>query len=105
MFLLVLAGTLLSLALGAGQIAIASGVAFALSETVDSVTYHVLGKKSRMMRVNGSNIAASAVDSMVFPIIAFGWPPLWIIIVGQFIAKVFGGYIWAWLLVRETGDG
>ena len=100
MFLLVVAGTVLSILLGAGRIAIASGLAFAASETVDAVMYHVLGKRSRAVRVNGSNVVASGVDSILFPLLAFGWPPLVMIIVGQFAAKVVGGYLWSRALFR-----
>ena len=100
MALLILAGSVLSFALGAGQIAIASLVAFALSETVDSVGYHLLRGQGRMTRMNGSNIPAAAVDSIVFPYIAFGSPLLWPIVIGQFVAKVFGGAIWSAIICR-----
>lgn len=50
-----------------------------------------------MVKSNCSNVAASAVDSIVFPAIAFGVLIPWVI-AGQFFAKVFGGAVWAWLL-------
>jgi uncharacterized PurR-regulated membrane protein YhhQ (DUF165 family) len=48
---------------------------------------------------DGSNLVAALVDSFCFPLIAFGWPLPWGAVLGQFIAKVLGGVIWAWLLL------
>ena len=31
------------------------------------------------------------MDSLIFPAVAFGWPLLLPVVVGQFVAKVFGG--------------
>lgn len=79
------------------MIAIASVAAFALAATTDAAVYQALIKKTWMVKSNGSNIASSAVDSVVFPLIAFGAFLPWVV-AGQFIAKVFGGAIWSWLL-------
>lgn len=79
------------------MIALASVAAFALAATADATVYQALIKKPWMVKSNGSNIAASAVDSVVFPLIAFGAFLPWVV-AGQFIAKVFGGAIWSWLL-------
>lgn len=79
------------------MIAIASVAAFALAATADATVYQVLIKKPWLVKSNGSNIASSAVDSVVFPLIAFGAFLPWVV-AGQFIAKVFGGAIWSWLL-------
>ena len=97
---LIAAGSLLSWFLNrdAGQIALASFVAFALAAVVDSLIYHQLYKRSRWIRVNGSNIASALVDSIAFPLIAFGWPPLLLVMLGQFVAKVFGGALWLILI-------
>lgn len=81
----------------AGPIAIASLVAFAASATVDALMYHALGKYPRWLRINGSNIPSALVDSLVFPTLAFG-SFLWPIVVGQFAAKVVGGFVWSLLL-------
>ena len=56
-------------------------------------------KGSWLIRANGSNVAGAAVDSIIFPTIAFGALMPHIVAV-QFIAKVAGGAIWAWLLSR-----
>lgn len=80
-----------------GLIATASASAFILSSLVDASVYQSLIKRSWMVKSNCSNVAASAVDSIVFPAIAFGVLIPWVI-AGQFFAKVFGGAVWAWLL-------
>lgn len=84
----------------AGPIAIASLIAFSASGVVDTVTYHLLRKTGYKTRVNGSNIASAAVDSILFPTIAFGilMPT---VVLGQFIAKVAGGYVWSLVLRKK----
>lgn len=84
-----------------GMIAFASLAAFCLSMVADAVAYQYLKSKDWMVRVNGSNIAGAAVDSIVFPTIAFGglMPE---IVALQFFAKLMGGGIWSYLL--KKGD-
>ena len=84
----------------AGQIAIASACAFTAAALVDWGTFARL-RGSWMFRANGSNIAGAAVDSLLFPTIAFGalMPH---IVAMQFVAKVAGGAVWAWLIGRKT---
>lgn len=80
----------------AGMIAIASSVAFTAAALVDWTTFARL-RGSWLYRANGSNLAGAAVDSLLFPTIAFGalMPG---IVLAQFVAKVAGGAIWAYLL-------
>lgn len=80
----------------AGMIAIASSVAFTAAALVDWATFARL-RGSWLYRANGSNVAGAAVDSLLFPTIAFGalMPG---IVLAQFVAKVAGGAIWAYLL-------
>lgn len=82
----------------AGQIAVASAIAFTTAALVDWGTFAKL-KGSWLFRANGSNVAGAAVDSLIFPTIAFGalMPQ---IVIAQFVAKVAGGAIWAWALAR-----
>lgn len=103
MLLLIATGSLLSWMLNkdAGQIALASFIAFAAAGLVDAVVYHWLGGYPRWMRVNGSNVPSAAVDSIIFPTIAFGVFLPWIIL-GQFAAKVCGGFVWSLILFRKT---
>jgi hypothetical protein len=100
MVLLIGAGSVLSWVLnaGAGPIAVASFVAFMGAGLVDALGYHLVRHWPRFARVNGSNVPSAAVDSLLFPVLAFGWPPLWGIVVGQFIAKVGGGFVWSLVL-------
>ena len=100
MGLLILTGSGLTILLNleAMQIAIASAVAFGVSAAGDAVVYQKLKDRIFLFRSNGSNIVGSLLDSMIFPILAFGWPPLWWIVLGQFVAKVAGGGIWSWIL-------
>lgn len=101
MFALIAAGSLLSWFLNrnAGSIAIASFVAFASAATVDALIYQILRTYPRWLRINGSNVPSAAVDSAVFPALAFGFPLLWPIMLGQFAAKVGGGFVWS-LVIR-----
>ena len=81
-----------------GPIALASFVAFGCSGAADALTYAVLGERAYLARVNGSNVIGAATDSLVFITLAFGWPPAWGIVALQFVAKVFGGFVWSVLL-------
>lgn len=82
----------------AGMIAVASACAFSAAAMVDWATFAKL-RGSWLFRANGSNVIGAAVDSLVFPTIAFGalMPH---IVAMQFVAKVAGGAIWAFLLNR-----
>jgi queuosine precursor transporter len=97
---LIATGSILSYVLNrnAGPIALASFVAFASAAVVDALVYHRLLHLPRWLRMNGSNVPAAAVDSIVFPALAFGWPLLWLVMLAQFFAKVAGGFVWSVLL-------
>lgn len=99
-------GSALSYALNrhVGPIALASFVAFGVSAALDTITYHLLRARAKMLRVNGSNVVSAAADSLIFPALAFGLPLLWPIVVGQFVAKVAGGVLWSWLFRPWRGD-
>lgn len=99
MFCLIVASGVISFAINPAtdMIALASVAAFALAASTDAAVYQLLIKKPWLVKSNGSNIASSAVDSVVFPLIAFGAFMPWVV-AGQFIAKVFGGAMWSWLL-------
>ncbi len=77
----------------AGQIAIASACAFTAAALVDWSAFAKL-RGSWLFRANGSNVAGAAVDSLLFPTIAFGalMPH---IVAMQFVAKVAGGALWS----------
>jgi hypothetical protein len=84
-----------------GMIAFASLAAFSLSMVADAFAYQYLKGKNWLIRANGSNVAGSAVDSVVFPTIAFGALMLEIVAL-QFIAKVGGGFIWSKILEKKN---
>ena len=74
-----------------GGIAIASITAFTISEVIDSIVY------SSTRSINKSNAVSAAVDSIIFPTLAFGGFPV-VIILLQWAAKVSGGFIWSLLI-------
>jgi queuosine precursor transporter len=80
----------------AGRIAFASLSAFLASESFDAVLYARLRRRPYLIRSNGSNLLGAAVDSLVFPTLAFGvlMPG---IILAEFAAKVLGGFLWSLL--------
>lgn len=98
--LLVGAGSIISAALNwqAANIAIASFAAFLSAGIADTIVYGAMGNRSRLQRMNGSNLVSAAVDSVVFPALAFGFPLLLPIMLGQFVAKMAGGFVWSLVL-------
>lgn len=103
MLALILSGGVLSALMNASAapIAIASCVSFLAAGFTDTLVYQWLTGRSKFVKMNGSNVFSAAVDSVVFPLLAFGWPPLWGIMAGNYVAKMIGGAIWAWLLTRK----
>jgi queuosine precursor transporter len=88
----------------AGRIAIASTFAFTAAAITDALVYHKLIDLSWLRRSNGSNVAGAAVDSVTFPLVAFGaFPGVAAVIALQFAAKVSGGAIWSVVLNRWRG--
>ncbi|GJQ61784.1 MAG: hypothetical protein SCALA702_08370 [Melioribacteraceae bacterium] len=81
----------------AGMIAVASVTAFSSAALFDSIIYALLRKKTFLIRSNFSNIGGALLDSALFPTIAFGIFLPWIIL-GQFTAKMAGGFLWSLLL-------
>ncbi len=100
MLALILCAGLLSYLLNpdARQIALASACAFSLAATADWLAFLRI-RGSWLVRANGSNVAGAAVDSIVFPVLAFGaFLPQ--IILMQFLAKMAGGAVWSFMLNR-----
>ncbi|MDH5204675.1 MAG: VUT family protein [Hylemonella sp.] len=87
----------------AGLIAVASAVAFTAAALADWLVF-VRVRGAWLKRANVSNLAGAAVDSLLFPTIAFG-ALLPHIVLAQFVAKVAGGALWAWLLQRWLKPG
>lgn len=86
----------------AGIIAVASACAFSVAALADWATFAKL-QGSWLKRSNWSNVVGAAVDSLIFPTIAFGALMPHIVLM-QFAAKVAGGAMWAWMIGknRET---
>jgi len=86
----------------AQHIAIASAVSFALAALADWLTFTKL-QGSWLRRSMGSNVVGAAVDSLIFPTLAFG-ALMPAIVLMQFAAKVTGGAVWAWALNRKAKE-
>jgi hypothetical protein len=81
----------------AAKIAIASATAFSVAALADWLAYSLLRTRPWLVRSNGSNMVGAAIDSLIFPTMAFGaFMPH--IVVLQFAAKVGGGAVWSVLL-------
>jgi uncharacterized PurR-regulated membrane protein YhhQ (DUF165 family) len=100
MALLIVSGSVLSWLLNAhaARIALASCAAFGAAASVDTFVYTLLHHRAKFVKVNGSNVFSGAVDSIVFPALAFGFPLLYGVMIGQFVAKVGGGFVWSVIL-------
>lgn len=98
MGLLIAAGSALTWIVNrnAGQIAVASMLAFTAAAIADTITYHLLREKSYLVKVNGSNVVSALIDSVVFFMVAFGGLS-WFTF-AQFGVKVFGGMLWSLVL-------
>lgn len=84
----------------AGPVAVASAVSFTASALVD---WSVFSRSSGswIRRSNTSNAAGAAVDSVVFPALAFG-ALIPGIVLAQLIAKVLGGALWSYVITKLT---
>lgn len=84
---------------GTGRIGVASCAAFAASSVADSLVYQAVRGRGFIVRANASNVAGAAVDSILFPTVAFGalMPG---IVAAQFAVKIAGGALWAFALSR-----
>lgn len=83
----------------AAKIALASCIAFASAELVEAGLYHLLRRRPWAERAPGAASVGAAIDSLVFPTLAFG-SFMWTISFGQFVAKLAGAVIWTWVIAR-----
>lgn len=82
-----------------GRIALASCIAFACAAVADGVAYQLLHRRPWYERVNQSNLAGAAVDSLVFLALwPFGFQ--FSLAFTLFAAKLAGGVVWSFLLRR-----
>lgn len=83
------------------RIAIASLLAFVVSSMADFYVYRKLIDKNWLKKSNYSNVAGATVDSVIFPVAAFGvFPGIISIILLQSTAKIFGGGVWSLVIDR-----
>lgn len=109
MLLLIVTGSFLSYisSVATARVSIASAIAFLCTGLVDTYVYYLLDKLHRFWKINCSNLASASVDSILFPLIAFGAliPSL---SVAQTFSKFAGGFIWGALfllvLKRNTNE-
>jgi hypothetical protein len=101
MLLLIAAGGALSYWLNAdaAKIALASTVAFAAAELAEAILYHVLRKQRWTERAPKAALVGAAVDSIVFPTLAFGGF-VFATSFAQFAAKLAGAVVWTWVIAR-----
>lgn len=71
-FVAVMLGTLATALVATPSLALASAVAFLVSETVDLLVYSLLARRSFVIAVCMSNVVGLLVDSFLFLQIAFG---------------------------------
>lgn len=84
----------------AGRFAVASAAAFTVAALVDwAVFVRIPGPW--FARSNGSNVAGALVDSLVFPLLAFGGIDP-VLVAKMFAAKVSGGFVWSALLATRV---
>jgi len=101
MAILVLSGSLISFVttIATIQVAAASSLAFLCAGVADVVIYHLLDRHSRFIKMNGSNSIAAIVDSVVFPLVAFG-SIIFTLSAAQALSKFIGGFIWTLLFLK-----
>lgn len=105
---LITSGSALSWLLNAnaGPVALASFTAFALTGVTDALAYHLLRDRPHLVKMNGSNMVSAAVDSLVFlsllaAFVGLPWSAVPLLALGQWLAKVGGGMVWSFVLMRR----
>lgn len=78
-------GAGLSVLLATPQLALASGVAFAVSEAADYAVYAPLRRRGWARAVAASSVVGSAIDTVLF--LALAGFPVWSALPGQMLAK------------------
>lgn len=108
---LILVGAGLSFAIADPFIALASGVAFLISELADFAVYAPLRRRSRLgdrrwaAAVVSSNIAGALVDTAIFLGIAFGAAAILPAIPGQMVGKGWATVLYlaaGWVIARAV---
>lgn len=82
----ILAGSAVSAVTSTPQLAVASGVAFLVSELIDTAVFTPLRDRSLPVAVIMSSLIAAPVDTVLFLWIA-GFPVTWAAVAGQVLVK------------------
>lgn len=94
----IVVGAGLSLTFSPSALAVASALAFLLSETADWLVYSRFRAKGMALAVMASGVVGAVLDSLLFSYLAFGivkWAP------GLILAKLYASMIFAgWLAIR-----
>jgi len=100
MILLIGSGSLIAYLINpeSRRIGVASGVSFLIAGTIDYAVYSVLIEKSKLVKMNLSNVLASLADSFCFQLVAFG-SINYFIAASQTGLKIAGGFIWSLIFV------
>ena len=106
MALLIGAGSAISflIAQDVQAIAEASAISIACAETGEGLLYHLLRRREWVQRANAAAWLGAAIDSLVFPTLAFGGV-MWSTTVGQFTAKVAGALLWSAVIAKVRPSG
>jgi hypothetical protein len=83
------------------SVALASLAAFSVAAIASAVVFQAARRYPVLVRANAANVAGAAIDSIIFPLIAFGtiFPTIAAL---QFVAKVAGGALWSWIVFRNV---
>jgi uncharacterized PurR-regulated membrane protein YhhQ (DUF165 family) len=96
----VLVGAALSATIAPATLALASGIAFLLSELADFAVYTPLARKRFVSAVVASSIAGAVIDSMLFLWLAFGSLDH---LEGQIIGKAYAAMVFiGWRAARRA---
>lgn len=97
----ILLGSSLSFLTTTGSIRVASAsmVAFTVTGVLDALTYGLMIRYGRILRINVATLLAAVVDSVVFAMIAFDHVsgPL---VAAQVGMKLAGGLVWSLVMFR-----
>lgn len=83
------------------RISLASLVAFSTAAIGSAAVFQATRRYPLLKRANGANLVGAALDSLIFPLIAFGtiFPTIAAL---QFVAKIAGGALWSWAIFRNA---
>ena len=81
----------------AARIAVASVAALTGSALVETAVFQTVVQRKWMTRSNTSNLAGALADSIIFPVVAFGFgfEGLLLLVLSQTAAKAAGGLFWS----------